>query len=238
MLETPKKKQATKAPTRATPLILPEHSTPAQALCLMIANTLSQILPNAANIATGAYEPEHLHQLRVGMRRLRTVLRLYGSLSSVLKPGQEDAVAGLFRKLGGPRDRDVMAESLWPHLRAAHAPLVETPPCKTGVPDASSLLQAPGTQRLWADLLALSTAEDAAAQHHHDLRRLLSAPLQRLHRQIQKTAPQFDSLDDEGRHRLRRRIKRLRYAADLAGSLWPKKSVSKYIRRLKAAQAP
>ncbi len=219
-------------------MILPEQTSPAQALHLMIANTLSQILPNAAKIGTGSFSPEHLHQLRVGIRRLRTVLRLYGPLSLLVKADQEEALAGLFRKLGGPRDRDVMAESLWPQLRAAHAPLVETPTGKTDAPDAAALLQAPETQRLWADLLAISSAEGAVSGHKHNLRRLLSAPLQRLHRQIQQTAPQFASLNDAGRHLLRRRMKRLRYASDLVGSLWPKKAASKYIKHLKTAQAP
>ena len=38
---------------------------------------LDQIAVNASQVASGAYEDEHLHQLRVGLRRLRTALRLF-----------------------------------------------------------------------------------------------------------------------------------------------------------------
>jgi CHAD domain-containing protein len=70
------------------------------------------------------------------------------------------------------------------------------------------------------------------------LRKLLVAPLRRLHKKIRQDAAQFDALDDEARHRLRRRIKRLRYAGELIGSLWPGKVVSKYLRHLQNAQTP
>jgi CHAD domain-containing protein len=45
-------------------------------------------------------------------------------------------------------------------------------------------------------------------------------------------------LGDEERHQLRKRIKRLRYAAELVGSLWPQKPVQKFLRRLQKAQTP
>ncbi|OYU73268.1 MAG: inorganic triphosphatase, partial [Burkholderiales bacterium PBB5] len=66
------------APVKARPLRLPADVGLAQALAAMLANPLQQVLANASSLCDGPAAPEHLHQLRVGLRRLRTVLRLYG----------------------------------------------------------------------------------------------------------------------------------------------------------------
>ena len=226
-------------PSRGRRLVMPEHISPAQTLAVMLKNTLAQIMPNASEISVNQSKPEHLHQLRVGMRRLRTVLRLYGSLAPLVEASQELALAKLFQKLGTARDYDAMAESLWPLLRAAQAPLVETPaPVHTQEETSTvAVLCAKETQRLWIGFLVTCHAE-ASAQQLPPLRKLLVAPLRRLHRKIRQDAAQFSALDDEARHRLRRRIKRLRYAWELVGSLWPSKAVGKYLRHLQNAQTP
>nr|MDH4390532.1 CHAD domain-containing protein [Aquabacterium sp.] len=65
----------------------------------------------------------------------------------------------------------------------------------------------------------------------------LAIPLHKLLRQVRRDARRFDSLDDEARHRLRRRIKRLRYLTELSAGLWPAKRLAKFLKRLKPAQA-
>lgn len=71
-----------------------------------VAACLAQILPNAADLARGSTGPEHVHQLRVGLRRLRTVLREMVELNADLDRGWEPPVADVFRALGAQRDRD------------------------------------------------------------------------------------------------------------------------------------
>jgi CHAD domain-containing protein len=70
------------------------------------------------------------------------------------------------------------------------------------------------------------------------LKPALREPLRRLLRQVQHDAERFSNLDDEARHRLRRRIKRLRYAVDSVASLWPTSDVARLMRLLRRAQAP
>ena len=53
----------------------------------MLSAGLAHALPNAAEIAAGTGGPEHLHQLRVALRRLRTALSLFADWS-----GQPEAV--------------------------------------------------------------------------------------------------------------------------------------------------
>jgi CHAD domain-containing protein len=204
----------------------------------MLNNTLSQILPNAGQIQEGQFDPEHLHQLRVGLRRLRTILRLYGGLSQQLPEHIEAKVAEIIRKSGAARDLDAMAETLWPALRAANAPLAELPthaPTSTQL-TVATLLRAPATQSLWIALLRASHPQDEPPGSFHGLHEVLAAPLKTLEEKIRRAADRFAELGDKERHHLRKRIKRLRYAAELVGSLWPRRQVQKFLRRLEKAQ--
>jgi triphosphatase len=234
--------KTTVRPLRARPLHLSAESTPQQSFVAMLSNTFSQILSNASQIQEGQFEPEHLHQLRVGLRRLRTILRLYGQLSKHLPEQLEARVAELFRKSGAARDLDAMAESLWPALRAANAPLVEIPPpvdtqSQTPV-NVTTLLRAPATQSLWFLLLRASLSQEDPNETFTSLREILAIPLRKLEKKIRRDEVRFATLGDEERHQLRKRIKRLRYAAELVGSLWPQKPVQKFLRRLQKAQTP
>jgi triphosphatase len=232
--------KATVRPVKARPLHLPRHSTPQQSLAAMLNNTLAQILPNAGQIQEGQFEPEHLHQLRVGLRRLRTILRLYGKLSQHLPEHIEAEVAELFRRSGAARDRDAMAETLWPALRAANAPLVELPPPVQSPAqlNVTILLREPATQCLWLALLEAAHPIDEPHSSCDNLQTVLAAPLRKLEKKIRRADARFATLGDEERHQLRKRIKRLRYAAELVGSLWPQKPVQKFLRRLQKAQTP
>lgn len=86
-----------------------------------------QILANASQIAADeGGSTEHVHQLRVGLRRLRAAIRLFESVVPDAARFSEQARA-LARALGANRDRDVMSEALWPELTQAGAPLAAPP---------------------------------------------------------------------------------------------------------------
>ncbi|MGA1262596.1 MAG: CHAD domain-containing protein [Prochlorothrix sp.] len=65
-------------------------------------------------------DPEPLHQMRVGLRRLRSVLYTFDGVMEIPKPGQCRALADLSRCLGSVRDLDVLQVDLsrrtLPHL--------------------------------------------------------------------------------------------------------------------------
>ncbi len=282
-------------PTKARRLHLPADATPAQALAAMLANPLGQVLANASVMADAdlaeqvAADAEFLHPLRVGLRRLRSLLRVFGPLAPSADAELASSLGTLFGRLGAARDQDAMAEWLWPALRAADAPWVPdagiglatatatdpaaAAPIGDGV-DIGALLCAPATQRLWLAALALCQpppepavalpvgsevapapavpeghkrnkgnqnskgSEGSEGSEGQTLRDLLRAPLRRLMRQVKHDAARFDDLDDDTRHRLRRRIKRLRYAAEAVASLWPAKAVERSLRSLARAQEP
>ncbi|MBN8509360.1 MAG: CHAD domain-containing protein, partial [Burkholderiales bacterium] len=63
-----------------------------------------------------------------------------------------------------------------------------------------------------------------------------AARLARLHRQVRRDAARFDKLDDVHRHRLRKRLKRLRYLCEFAAPCFRGKAVRAYLKRVAPAQ--
>jgi triphosphatase len=273
--------QASSAPTRSRPLALSPRAGLDAALAAMLGNALGQVLANASVLAEPGVDgaeaatasaasaasaatvtsatppsppvpdPELLHQLRVGLRRLRSVLRLFALSLPPAVAGLAPALASLFTQLGAARDRDAMAEWLWPALQAAGAPPMPQPvdPDAVSHQALAGLLASPAVQQLWLALLAATLpgglawpdptphAEPVVAKAAR-VRRVLRKPLQQLLRQVRRDASRFDRLDVAARHRLRRRIKRLRYAVELSASLWPTQRCSRFLRALQQAQTP
>ena len=208
-----------------------------QAFVATVGSCLEQILGNVGPIIDGAHEPEHVHQLRIGLRRLRTALRLF---EAEAPEGLDERAAALFRHLGSARDRDVLAESVLPALQAAGAPLADLPD-DAGDAAAPSPVQAlcePAASLLWLDLMALAQAVPTAPAtvDAAPITSVLGARIERWHKRSRRDAKRFDELDVEARHTLRKRIKRLRYAVEFCASLYRDKAVARYLDRLRPVQ--
>jgi CHAD domain-containing protein len=57
-------------------------------------------------------DPEALHQMRVGMRRLRTAISRFGIIINLPKPASDKNIGKIARRLGSLRDLDVLKETL------------------------------------------------------------------------------------------------------------------------------
>ena len=171
-------------------------------------------------------EPESVHQMRVAARRLRVVLRMdrggFGPQAGWLR----DELSWLGSLLGEVRDLDVLCERLAENattlpevdlvafgdvlaaLLARRSTAAETLVAELARPRFRSLLR-----KLAVEALAPVDPADDYLPSADDL---LAKPLRRLHRQLAvvATAP-----SDEQWHDLRIRVKRVRYAAELAGRL-------------------
>jgi len=231
-------------PTPARPLRLGRQADLATARAAMLSNTLRQVLANASQMAAGPSEAGHLHQLRVGLRRLRSVLgACWPADDGGRLVGIQQALTTLFQQTGAARDADTLATWLWPALQAAGAPPLQpagAPPLQPAPPaaaaaDPAQLLCAPATQQLWLALIGLALPAGDGASPAATTG--LAGPLAKLWRQVRRDARRFDSLDDAARHQLRRRIKRLRYLTALSADLWPARPVARLLQRLKRAQA-
>ncbi len=251
-------------------VVLSKAMLPAAALDAVLRSCLTQISVNASQIASGRHLPEHTHQLRVGLRRLRSALRFFdGSRladaidATAREPLTADATT-LFRQLGGARDRAAVAEPLAIELAHALAAVGQSgePPRlldSDDEVDPTVLVRQAVAQRLMLNLIAraqgsepetapaaagrtaalppdMATSAAVVPDDLLSLRRRLAKRLDRWHRQVLVDAQAFDILDDEGRHRLRKRIKRLRYAAEFSASLFDDRAVRGYLKALRALQ--
>ena len=212
-----------------------------EALRAMVAACLVQILPAAAEVAEGAEEAEHLHQLRVGLRRLRCALRMFGDASNTADPNWGLALATLFNRLGSTRDRDVFELTVFPALRAAGAPLAELPPdaCDD---DPGEAVRGFACTELLLKLLgfvhgaASQPPGNGDAEASSGLLSLWQARLHHLRRQLRTDAERFLDLDDASRHRCRKRLKRWRYSLEFAAPLYAAKSMKRSLARVREAQ--
>jgi len=223
-------------PTRAQPPEMAREADGAALLRAMLRSTLQQVLANASEVAEGRDEAERVHQLRVGLRRLRTVLRELQPLSPGIDPTWEPALAEVFAELGEVRDNQTVADAVRPLLAAAGAPKTGwAPPAPT---DLAAVVRRAGFQLALLQLLALAHADDGqlSAAGLAEARAFVAQRLAALHRQVSRAGKRFERLPLEAQHRARKRLKRLRYLAELAQPLWPRKPVERYLEALKPAQ--
>lgn len=225
-------------PARQPPLT-PDMSGDA-ALRRIVGTCLAQVLPNAADVAAGVGSAEHLHQLRIGLRRVRCALRVFGHGSPATDVGWTPALAALFARLGAARDRDVLAESVLPELRRAGAPLAELP-ADGSDDDPGGALRSVVCNKLLLELIGFShpaTAPDAGPPElsQPDILSLVKPRLRRMRRQLKADAAAFMTLDDTARHRTRKRLKRLRYSLEFVAALFPAGAVKRCLARIRPAQ--
>ncbi|WP_309624926.1 CHAD domain-containing protein [Methylibium sp.] len=222
----------------------------------VLRNTLAHALPNWSEVAGGHAAPEALHQLRVALRRLRSGQRLFEPWTHLAAMMPSEPVAALFRALGTQRDQDALAAGLQADIDAALAALGEAPLSLSALPEVP-----PWSDRerathglVFFDLIGASMAPCVSAP---DLACGGAAPdnvpdnttvadpalsagigerLQHWHAQMRRDAKRFAALDDPARHRLRKRLKRLRYAIEFSAGLFPKRAVARYLERLSVAQ--
>ena len=244
---------------KAATMVLPESSEPLAVWRAMLHNTLAQALPNVAELADELADDtgraEHLHQLRVALRRLRTALVLFADWS-------RDAPAALaletrwseaFASLGAARDADVLTGTLWPRLLAAGAP-----PWQQLAPaahdDIGALVGDPAFSVLLLQTLLQATAGPADAGDTGDtgdtagsgapaagpaagapsvrLPHAARKVLKRAWQRAQADARRFKAGPDELRHRARKRLKRLRYALEFVAPALARKPVRALQRAL------
>lgn len=227
------------APARGSqPVVLKREMSPHAAWLVVLRECLAQIVANASQIASGEYGDEHVHQLRVALRRLRSAWQLFDFIAT--DPALVDGAATLFRALGAARDQLVVDTAFSAELgRALEGVGVEPAPQHARRTDASSteLLRSAATQTLLLGLIEASVErEPGSAAAPMPIAERLARALKRWHKQAVADAKRFAELDDAQRHRLRKRIKRLRYAIEFSAGLFERKAVRRYLKPLRALQ--
>ncbi|ENW94536.1 CYTH and CHAD domain-containing protein [Acinetobacter sp. NIPH 298] len=217
--------------TKAKTLQLQPEFSAEQALKLIIENSLNQISPNAAAIADGVAEAEHIHQARVGLRRLRSALKHFSHWSTQIDATWESELADIFRALGQSRDNDAIQDSVIPLIKEV---------CDFNFPfnaqaatNVTKLLSNTKTTQLFLSLLSFSYSENESKTK---LTKQVAKSLTGLYQKILKDASQFSDLPIEQQHRTRKRVKQLRYCIDFVSGLYPEKKVQQFLDKLQPIQ--
>ncbi len=211
----------------------------------MVGACLEQIVPEAGALAGGRRDPDHVHQLRVGLRRLRSVARL-SPAAGALPAGWEPPVREAFAALGELRDAHVLAVDLLPRLRRAGAPLEDAPapgPSGAAFDAVAALLRAEPFQRTLLRLIAFAhgaddpeAGGDAPAAAGPAALAAIRRRLSHLLRRLVRDADGFPDLPLDARHGVRKRLKRLRYVAAMIAPLYPDGDVEAWMAALGKAQ--
>ncbi len=239
-------------PRHALEMSLSNSQTVEDALVTILNEALAQV---SANIPVTVYnsDPEGPHQLRVGLRRLRSAL---SACRAALGEAERAALAGMAReigaKVGALRDLDVLADE----------GLTEAENHGAGEPGFLRLRSALENQRgvVRADVQrwlagASPTAfvfdlagyvEGRGWQNGADSarRELLSSPavefgatlLDKRWKAVTRYGRRLEKLKIDERHEMRKEIKKLRYMIDFFGDMYSPKRTARFVQALKKLQ--
>ncbi|MDX8480673.1 CYTH and CHAD domain-containing protein [Mesorhizobium sp. VK24D] len=213
---------------------------------------LDQIATNVV-VVRKLDDSEGPHQLRIGLRRLRSVFSVYAPVLESPEMGRlNDEARWLGQEVGKLRDLDVVANDIVQREAGTH-------PDEPGLAALSNSLsqQAKEVRRHLRELLVgtrvqaflidltqfVETRGWLVPQDFGQTERL-AEPVAKLAGQalgkrwkrVRKRARGIETLDTEQRHKLRKQLKKLRYAAEFFSSLYPTKRVDPFLKRLKKLQ--
>ncbi|MBP7241110.1 CYTH and CHAD domain-containing protein [Amaricoccus sp.] len=218
----------------------------------VLRDCFAQVAQNLV-VTLASDDHEGPHQLRVGLRRLRTALAVFGPSLGAERLGPLSAAAQrLGRVVGRLRDADVLMDEVVagaagtgldaPARAALDAALAERRHAiraevrahlagseTTGfVFDLLETIEARG----WLDPADYAQTARLATPVAERAPVLLDARL----RKAVKRGRRIETRDAEALHELRKELKKLRYAAEMLGPVFPRKKVEAFLRPLKDLQ--
>ncbi|MBM3587404.1 MAG: CHAD domain-containing protein [Alphaproteobacteria bacterium] len=225
----------------------------AEACFTMAIGHLLEVALQEAPIARAGIEIEGVHQLRVALRRLRSVLKVFRPITGCKQGGALDGVLReMLRLLGPARDSDVFLagiggdlaallpedERLQSLLRAAEAKR------QAAYATLAEALDGPGWRAAVTSGLAFMLERPWRAGAGVERLGLLDSPPQKFAALILdkrwgsllEAGAEIETLPAEALHELRLDAKRMRYAAEVFAPVFPKKAARRFQRSLAALQ--
>jgi triphosphatase len=224
--------QADSEPVKAGRIVVPTIASCAEAFQMIARSCLTQIIRNEALLRRSS-DPELLHQMRVGFRRLDAAISLF---KPMLRDRDSDAIRTELRwagkKLAPARDLDVLIA----RLRKANDTDMSLPVLEEAerrrAEAFESLLETLSKPRFMRTILKAATWVESGRwlkRRKPAIRVARELPAQtraarefsRRWQRIRKDARRMADLDGKARHELRIRIKKLRYGAEFLATLFP-----------------
>ncbi|KVQ40615.1 metal-chelation protein CHAD [Burkholderia cepacia] len=237
---------AASGPVKAQPVELAGVRTQRAALFALSGDITAQWLGNEGGVLEYD-DPEFVHQMRVALRRLRTLMRFFPRFADrQWRDTLGVDMHWLAALLGTVRDWDVFATESLPALIAADGGDGEwngtldaaRAQCVAARGELRQALHSARYARLtlgwleWLGSLALPHAEDDAPS----LRRHATKRVRRLFGHLY-ASPSLTSLDTAARHRVRIDAKRLRYALEFFASLASRRTRTETVKTLARVQS-
>jgi triphosphatase len=208
-------------------------------------SVLRHIAANEAAVRRS--DSEGVHQMRVGLRRLRAAISLFAKLLGDQETERvKSELKWLTGELAPARDFDVYVRNEIEPLRGGAATgrgMKELADALTSRPTAAfgkakAAVGSPRYRSLLLDTLQWLENEDWA-QHarcygHPPIERFATEVLARRTKKAMKNAKKIRQLDTQQRHKLRIAAKKLRYASDFFGRLFAGRNAEKRLPSFKA----
>ena len=242
-------------PMRACDVELAGKCSAGAAFASIMRSCLAQIEGNAEGVLRSD-DPEWIHQMRIGVRRMRACLSLARRTIATerVEPLRVE-LRWLAQSLGPARDLDVFVISTLPQFREAvsrgsgnalSAPLTKLA-ARTRArrnearKQAHAAVASPRFVRLVLSVAALAASPDLAGVTHDErlarsARHVARPLLKRRHQALLALGANMSHAAPEARHAARLAAKKLRYAADFFASLYPRKKTRAYRKALAALQ--
>ncbi len=210
----------------------------------IVAGVSTQILENVPLVTAGC-DGEAIHQLRVALRRLRTLIGLFRPYLGPRAIALEEVARGALRRLGAVRDLDVLVSETLPSIRrdgvGERGPADLAAGARKRMVDArmevGKLVFSPSFNCFLIDLLLVAHCGGLVTRNGDmPVGSVAKQLLQERHRQLLRAGRNFSTLTDRQRHEVRIAAKKLRYACDFFRALYPADSTRAYIRRLAKLQ--
>ena len=235
---------------KAAPVKVSRRTSVEQAFEAVARSCIEQIQANEAGVLRG-HDPESLHQMRVGLRRLDAALTLFGD--AVCVPRTIDHhVEWLMGQLGPARDWDVLAGSTLPRVQQALPGQEALAQVRQAVQERQQALHDRASAALASDryrqlidalaqwIEARGWREGLAGKTRMRLKLpvtgFAAALLEKENARLLKRGSKLKGADPRARHRVRIAAKRARYAAEFFASLYSGKQVRPYVQALRGLQ--
>ena len=227
------------APSGATAVRLVRSGGNGAAFHAVIGNCLAQIGGNAAGIIV-SQDSEYVHQMRVGLRRLRVALGVFSALAPC-PPALQREIDWLAGELGALRDWDVLTETTLPRLALLHPDEAGLESLRQAAADSAAkrrhlLVDAVSSERYTRLLSMLKKWQRGAPKRQAEVSLVHFAgdALRCAYKKLQRRGKHLD--DAAMRHRTRIAAKKMRYALEFFASLYPTGKVRRFVKILSRLQ--
>jgi inorganic triphosphatase YgiF len=239
-------------PRNAAAVPLSRDMTAEEGVRDILRECIEQVIANIDAVRS-LDDPEGPHQLRVGLRRLRSLFTIFEPLArsaELERLGSEARWLG--REVGRLRDLDVAAGEILAREAAAHPQEPSLAALLGRLEDGAAaerlhlrtVLEGRRVQDLSLDLIRFVETRGWLTPDDIDQTARLASPvldmagmaLGECWRKVRRRARKLDAATIEQRHALRKALKQLRYAIEFLGPLYEPRRVGPVIKRLKGLQ--